>query len=184
MKGIKSENLLAVLDFIYFGEVMICQENLETFMDIAEDLQIEGLAADVSNVSASVVNEGIEEYESEEKATHHKKEALNDKSTIVSIQTLDENTAELNEKIRRFLFRTEKKMPNGHPTFSCKACGKEGHRAGITNHIEIYHIGGLSLDCKICGRIYRTRRLLKLHKCSSKKTKQFLEILHDSTNKN
>ena len=39
MKGIKSEDLLAIVDFLYFGEANIYQENLDSFLAIAEELQ-------------------------------------------------------------------------------------------------------------------------------------------------
>ena len=43
MKGIKSENLLAILDFLYCGEANVYQENLDSFLAIAEELQLKGL---------------------------------------------------------------------------------------------------------------------------------------------
>ena len=43
MKGIKSDDLLAVIDFIYCGETNIYQENFDSFLAIAEVLQLKGL---------------------------------------------------------------------------------------------------------------------------------------------
>ena len=43
MRGIKSEDLLAIVDFLYYGEVNIYQDNLENFLNIAEKLQLKGL---------------------------------------------------------------------------------------------------------------------------------------------
>ena len=43
MRGMKSEDLLAIVDFLYFGEANIYQEHLETFLTIAEELQLKGL---------------------------------------------------------------------------------------------------------------------------------------------
>ena len=43
MKGIESKYLLAVVDFIYHGEVNIAQEDLANFLEIAEDLELKGL---------------------------------------------------------------------------------------------------------------------------------------------
>ena len=43
MKGVKSEELSALVDFLYFGEANIEQENLEAFLAVAEDLKILGL---------------------------------------------------------------------------------------------------------------------------------------------
>ena len=46
LRGVKGKDLVSILDFIYYGEVNIPQENLEEFMQVAEVLQIKGLQAD------------------------------------------------------------------------------------------------------------------------------------------
>ena len=43
MRGVKSEDLLAIVDFLYFGEANVYQENLNSFLAIAEELQLKGL---------------------------------------------------------------------------------------------------------------------------------------------
>ena len=43
MRGIKSDNLVAMVDFLYFGEANVSQENLDSFLVIAEELQLKGL---------------------------------------------------------------------------------------------------------------------------------------------
>mgnify|MGYP001234799886 CR=1 FL=1 len=43
MKGVKFEDLLAIADFLYLGEAEVFQENLESFLAIAEELQLKGL---------------------------------------------------------------------------------------------------------------------------------------------
>ena len=43
MRGLKSEDLLAIIDFLYFGEANVYQENLNTFLAVAEELQLKGL---------------------------------------------------------------------------------------------------------------------------------------------
>ena len=44
MRGIKAKDLVAIVDFIYQGEVNIHQEDLDVFLALARDLQIKGLA--------------------------------------------------------------------------------------------------------------------------------------------
>ena len=46
MSGITYNNLASILDFIYNGEVNIAQEDLNSFLAIAEELQIKGLIED------------------------------------------------------------------------------------------------------------------------------------------
>ena len=43
MRGIKFDDLLAIVDFLYRGEANIYQESLESFLAIAEELQMKGL---------------------------------------------------------------------------------------------------------------------------------------------
>ena len=43
MRGLNSEDLLAIVDFLYCGEVNVYQENLDSFLAIAQELQLKGL---------------------------------------------------------------------------------------------------------------------------------------------
>ena len=44
MRVMKSDDLLAIMDFLYLGAVNIFQENLDSFLLIAEELQLKGFA--------------------------------------------------------------------------------------------------------------------------------------------
>ena len=46
LKGIKFEDLLACLQFMYQGEVSVAQENLNSFLSAAEELKVRGLTQD------------------------------------------------------------------------------------------------------------------------------------------
>ena len=43
MRGVKSDDLFAIVDFLYCGEANVYQDNLESFLAIAEELQLKGL---------------------------------------------------------------------------------------------------------------------------------------------
>ena len=43
MRGVRSENLKAMVDFFYYGEANVYQENLDSFLVLAEELQLKGL---------------------------------------------------------------------------------------------------------------------------------------------
>ena len=43
MRGIKSADLVAIVDFIYLGEANIFQEQLDIFLALAEELELKGL---------------------------------------------------------------------------------------------------------------------------------------------
>ena len=46
MKGMKYEDLLTIVDFMYYGETNIYQENIDSFLSIAEDLCLKGLVGE------------------------------------------------------------------------------------------------------------------------------------------
>ena len=39
----KSDDLMAIVDFLYLGEANVNQENLDSFLAVAEELQLKGL---------------------------------------------------------------------------------------------------------------------------------------------
>jgi len=43
LKGVKYNELLSILNFMYFGEVNVAQEELNSFLTVAEDLKVKGL---------------------------------------------------------------------------------------------------------------------------------------------
>ena len=51
MRGLKEENLLAMVDFLYYGEASVDQDSLDVFLGLAEELKLKGLT--VSSVESS-----------------------------------------------------------------------------------------------------------------------------------
>ena len=43
MKGIKSDNMVAMIEFFYKGEADVSQENLEGFLALADEMRLKGL---------------------------------------------------------------------------------------------------------------------------------------------
>merc|ERR1712129_413954 len=43
MRGMKAEDLVGIVDFLYYGEVNILQDNLDNFLTLAEEIQLKGL---------------------------------------------------------------------------------------------------------------------------------------------
>ena len=42
MRGIEFDDLLAIVDFLYYGEANIYQQNLDTFLNIAQEISLKG----------------------------------------------------------------------------------------------------------------------------------------------
>ena len=47
--GVSSENLKFILDYIYYGEIILFQEKLESFLESANKLEIDGLVESMEN---------------------------------------------------------------------------------------------------------------------------------------
>ena len=43
MRGVKAETLVAMIDFLYYGEANVYQESLDLFLGLAEELKLKGL---------------------------------------------------------------------------------------------------------------------------------------------
>ena len=43
MRGVRPDDLLSLLDFMYHGEASVAEAELERFLEVAEDLQVRGL---------------------------------------------------------------------------------------------------------------------------------------------
>ena len=48
MRRLKYEDLLAIIDFLYLGEANVFQGNLDSFLAIADELQLNGLVGKVN----------------------------------------------------------------------------------------------------------------------------------------
>ena len=70
LKGFQSQDLLAILDFLYFGEASVVQENLDSFLAIAAGLKLKGLTSPTSNEEETNVKEIIKKTkETDRRAT-------------------------------------------------------------------------------------------------------------------
>ena len=48
LKGFQSKHFASILDFVYFGEARVYQEDFDSFLALAEEIQLKGLAGQIS----------------------------------------------------------------------------------------------------------------------------------------
>ena len=182
MRGLKSKDLVAMIDFLYHGEANVYQENLDSFLAIAGELQLKGLhgnqteamseeiqptkpPARISNtfVEEETVNEGFKPHTRKSKPMTNFSNEPNYETAIA----LNSNT-ELSEKVKSMMNFSENAAPGGQKGRAriCKVCGKEGNMKNIENHIEANHITVIVLPRNICGKTSPTRSALAIHKSS------------------
>ena len=83
-RGVKSEDLAAVVDFLYCGEANVSQENLDSFLALAEEFQLKGLLPVRKGGEDEVVKK---EEASETPKTSRAISSVQEKSTIIPSQS-------------------------------------------------------------------------------------------------
>ena len=178
MRGTKSEDLLAIVDFLYHGEANVFQENLDSFLAIAEELQLKGLMGKT--------DENVEDYKEDEKSlpptfspvnVNIPNTAVQRQAPNRNIHDLGENRTlaipgnnsgdfeELDEKIKSMMEKSQNKISSGCEFAQmCKVCGKEGYSSAIKDHIEVNHLEGIVIPCKLCDKTFKYRNGLRKHK--------------------
>ena len=188
MIGMKSDDMFALIDFIYYGKVNIFQENINTFPKVGMDLQLKGLneeniwgreekgdknsiEVEMENPKNSIVTkENGNPTPTKNISTlpqSHLEEQINEEVITAPKTEYLGNMKELDEQIALVIGRSENIIRNGGTklckAFVCQICGKEGRRTTIKDHIEVNHVEGISLPCKICGKIFGSRHSLRTH---------------------
>ena len=183
LDGIKSDDLKNIMDYIYNGEVQIFQENLDRFLAVAQRLKLEGLmgnedsetqkqedfVAMESEVYAKEENNETVETPNVAKRAHKpiksKEIATVDKKIIASIS--------VSEDVRRTVQQYIETDNDGKS--KCSICGKEAvgkdrgvARSNLENHIET-HLDGLSFPCQLCGKTFRSRNSVNVHRTRNHK---------------
>ena len=186
MKGVKFEDLLAFVDFLYCGEANVYQENLDSFLCIAEDLKLKGLTGQ-QDVNEKMMKPNQREvgphatFKNEELISNTGKShfvleqdtftsELSQERTL-SVQKFvpsDVIVQELDAKVKSLMEESQNISSNGSRASTCKVCGKEGQMVAIRDHIEIKHLEGVSLPCDVCGKICTSRNMLRRHKYQCK----------------
>ena len=78
----------------------------------------------------------------------------------------------LDEQIEQIIGRGKNMITgNGNglmvKVYVCQACGKEGMRTQIRDHIESNHLEGISISCNLCEKTFRLRSALRHHNLRS-----------------
>ena len=182
MRKMKSEDLVAIVNFLYHGEVNIYQENLDSFLAIADELELKGLTGTTRQPRTE---EKYIQYHQERKELEN--EMFEDKADIatniveifesfdtfeVIVETpvattkpMDTKASvdlhKLDEMIKSMMsFETRSAGGNHGNTRLCKVCGKAGGFITIMNHIEAKHIDGVFHSCNSCDKTFRSRNIL------------------------
>ena len=179
MRGLTSEDLLAITDFLYFGEANVLQENLDSFLALAEELRLKGLTGtgntgeakepprevELAFQDALLKKENVKHSKSFSNVEH---QISSNPETAVAVNPIN---TDLDEKIKSMMTTTDVKTADGRRyVASCNICGKQTSTSHMPNHIEGNHITGVSHSCDICGKVSWSRKALTTHKQRYHKT--------------
>ena len=178
MRGIRSEDLMAIMDFLYFGEANVFQQNLDSFLALAEELRLKGLTGGAESekepvketpkpkrfplkqqigqdVVTPMSNSSFASPSSS--GSHDTTVALTKDKISVEIQDLDEQIMSMITKSDISAGKDQGKLA------TCNVCGKEGSFRNMPQHVEANHITGIVHSCDICGKTSRSRHALNTH---------------------
>ena len=166
MRGSRSEDMAALLDFLYHGEAKIFPEDLSSFLALAEELQLDSLNQVKEEVKSNQVTKKSRptKYKKAKSFTKYKV-SHNDmdnqlieeleKTIAKTKQSEDQELQELDYQIDSMVGFSQVKVFGQGRMRICKVCGKEGQRSNIRDHIEAHHVTGFSHDCGVCGKTSR-----------------------------
>ena len=169
LRGVKLADLLAAMDYIYLGEARLAEEDFQSFLALASDLQLRGLeskqTADTTLVS---------DFEPHFEKSRDESKSVNQK-TLHEIK-FDFQEAEIRSARHQNIDDQVKSMieigdipapgrSQGRVRI-CKVCGKEGVTIAILGHVKAKHLKHLttpSLPCEECGKQFISNRKFTQH---------------------
>ena len=165
LSGVTSIELYRVMDYIYEGEVQLLQDDLDSFLEIANKLKICGLYG----VRTEKLEDAVEPNESKfENHKEYKDEDVDvmqavqrtkatERTVAISLQENESSWAEAKQAVDELVIKDG-------DIWLCKTCGKTMKtNCHIRKHAEV-HIEGLSFPCSSCNQTFRSRNILSKHK--------------------
>ena len=175
MRGLSSVDLAAIVDFLYSGEVTISRTNLDSFLLLAEQFQLEGLITEEAEKNVIGSEEMFERNPDEiptEMLDRKPIETIRKFSADTNFRSsfpadskgLSEMVKSMMEKSGKMISRNIRGKLREEKANVCNVCGKEGPYTTITDHIEANHIEGICLPCSLCDTTCTSRLSLRWHK--------------------
>ena len=190
LKGFKAKELHSLIDFIYNGVADVYQDDLDLFLEKAEELQLKGLTGG---------GEDTQKQGKEETVQNHKEPRLKLDTETKSLMGNPEEElytdafgyGKYDSNSTTTVMTTVKSSPNvsfNGGTFedlkstiwsmitqegkvlTCTVCGKTTDRSlsrhareHMERHVESLHVDGVTYDCTRCDKTFRSKRTFQRH---------------------
>ena len=159
----------------------VFQENLDSFLAIAEELQLKGLMGKTdenpqefegdekylpSKLSpAKITKRNIQENFTRRRTPSSKIQNRKESGALAIPSYFSGDLEELEKQVKSMMEKSKNNYPgtNGKADL-CKVCGKEGMGSAIKDHIEANHLEGIVIPCNLCDKTFRSRNAFRQHK--------------------
>ena len=164
LKGIKSQFLDAILQFIYFGEVSVPEAQVKQFIKCAKDLDLKSFYGNIPKTQSDIDNGALSD-EGENKSKHENFSNINTKAQQDHSWT---NTRQLLNKSRNIPGPKDEKE-NVNPLYPCEKCAYVSNdAANLKIHVNRQHMRASSViakySCDKCTYTNVNTVKMKLHK--------------------
>ena len=175
--GVSSVNLGFILDYIYHGEVNLYQEQLDSFLESAQKLEVEGLLGDHQDTQKVNKNEDkilVENYISSDEFLSQQPEEKQIVNMKTTTNTRRQNPLSTSYDTAKFdvgsmtpdeiQWKTESLYEKKDGAWRCLACDyiTTCNSGTMKRHIET-HFEGLSYTCTFCSKQFRSTNSLYKH---------------------
>jgi len=193
LRGVTHKDMSSVLDFMYHGEVNVAQDDLNSFLQVAEDLKVKGLTQSQSSgtapakaqqavpppsvpVSRQTPSRPRADHTEEEVVEIVKSEPSQHSSLAAEVYGGEEEgvMAEYDESYggqyeeqqysEQYGVMEQDNSVQGSPDMvQCLQCGIAIRRKNIHRHIAVKHTETEPSVCTACNRTFKTKWSLKEH---------------------
>ena len=188
LDNVNSKDLTHLLDYVYHGEVALWQENLDSFLEIAQRFKLQGLLLPNGDPNMHQQNQQLAAppHQNQDQ-THsifltdlqkrhqpkvntstvkHEKIFLPQRIDIdekKQLEVLFPAVVNAPENVKELNSKLEESFYQEGSVYICKICGKtSGVPRNMRDHVEI-HFEGLRFSCKLCPRAFGSRNNLRVH---------------------
>ena len=175
MRGVKYNDLVAVVDFIYQGEANVFQEQLENFLVLAEELELNGLNGDTEE--GAIKDEAAPEYfdhrqsrtdvvntqRSTNEGMHVKFGGnINRNAMMPMMESKQRQTTSVVDP--QTMATIESIIEKGLNGYICTKCDFKSNRISNAKEHAEKHIEGLEYPCNSCNKVFRSSLCLRKHR--------------------